>query len=105
MTGHRTVGPRTTEPADRTPDGWTPDGWTPDGWTTGPRTWEPDGWTPNGGRGPATDGMAGALAFPAAATTPYRWGALRKLHRSDATWSIRSRTAQQNRHWDTAEKA
>jgi hypothetical protein len=29
-----------------------------------------------------------ALAFPTAAATPYRWGAVRKLGRSDAAWSI-----------------
>jgi len=36
----------------------------------------------------ATDGMVGVLAFPAAATTPDRWGAVRKLRRPKATWSI-----------------
>ena len=52
-TGHRT--------------GWTLDGWTPD---------PDDGtaeWTPHGGRGPATDAMAGVLALPTMAITPDRW--------------------------------
>jgi hypothetical protein len=31
------------------------------------------GWTPHGGRGPATDAMAGVLALPATTTTPDRW--------------------------------
>jgi hypothetical protein len=92
----RTVGPRTTEPADRTPDSWTSDGWTPDGWTTGPRPWEPDGWTPNGGRGPARDGMAGAPALPASSDAR-PLGAVRKLHRSDATWSIRNQDSSAER--------
>jgi hypothetical protein len=37
------------------------------------RTTQPDGWTPPGGRGPATDAMAGILALPTTATTPDRW--------------------------------
>jgi hypothetical protein len=60
-------------PTGRTPAGWTPAGWTPDGWTAGPRTTTPDGWTAHGGRGPATDVMAGILALPTTATTPDRW--------------------------------
>jgi hypothetical protein len=36
------------------------------------RTTEPDGWTPHGGRGSATDAMAGVLAWSTTATTPDR---------------------------------
>ena len=78
MTGHWTAGHRTAGRPD--PDmgaEWADTGW----WT---RT--------------ATDGMAGVLAFPAAATTPDRWGAVRKLRRPDATWSTATRTAQQKGH-------
>jgi hypothetical protein len=99
----RPDGPRRTAagwtPDGWTPDGWTPDGvdagrgghrtgWTPDGLdtgctghhTAGHRTAGPpdpdDGTaerTPHGGRGPATDAMAGILAWPTTATTPDRW--------------------------------
>jgi hypothetical protein len=58
MTGHRTAGPRT---AGR-PDPDVEAEWVDTGW-----------WTQT-----ATDGMAGVPAFPAAATTPDRWGAVRK---------------------------
>ena len=37
------------------------------------------------------------LAFPTAATTPYRWGAVRKLGRSDAAWSISSQDSSAER--------
>jgi hypothetical protein len=78
----------------RTAAGWTPDGldtgraghrtgWTPDRLDTGrsdtgrlDRRTPDDGtaeWTPYGGRGPATDAVAGVLALPTAATTPDRW--------------------------------
>jgi hypothetical protein len=73
-----------------TPTGWTPDRWTPDGrtpdpgrrtqvtghrtgWTAGSRTTEPDRWTPPAGRGPATDAMAGVLAWSSTATVPACW--------------------------------
>jgi hypothetical protein len=36
--------------------------------------------------GPATDGMAGILAFRPPRRRPYRWDALRKLRRADAAW-------------------
>jgi hypothetical protein len=58
MTGHRTAGPRT---AGR-PDPDVEAEWVDTGW-----------WTQT-----ATDGMVGVPAFPAAATTPDRWGAVRK---------------------------
>jgi hypothetical protein len=88
-TGHQTAGHRTGWTLDGwTLDGWTPDGWTPDGldtgraghraaghWTAGPP--DPDDgtaeWTPHGGRGPATDAMAGILALPTTARAPDRW--------------------------------
>jgi hypothetical protein len=92
-------------------DGWTPAGRTPGGQqsagrrtgghqsaghrTAGHRT----AGQPDPGRGNRMDGHRmvdtdrrrtawQALAFPTAATTPYPWGAVRKLSRSDAAWSI-----------------
>jgi hypothetical protein len=67
---------------DRTPDGWTPDGWTPDGWTPGTDWMDTDMVDTDRRR------THGALAFPTAATTPYRWDAVRKLGRPDAACSI-----------------
>ena len=46
--------------------------------------------------------MAGALPFPAAATTPYRWGAVRKLRRPDAVWSISNQDSSAEGHCQEA---